>query len=259
MFCSGLCGMKDLISPIREPMDRTPAACSGSTESKALDHQGNPKNGDWFWSWLCTQHVYVCYIPYQSRAGQFYPYADLFLNSVKIWHGDNLRSMLLLLLSRFSRVRLCNPIDSSPPGSPILGILQARTLEWVAISFCNVWKWKVKVKSLSRVRLPATPWTAAHQAPPSTGFSRQEYWSGLPLPSPPASWAFPNYSRWGQLSVYLLAFLELLIFLCHFLVIWLSATCSSLMCVSFLTGEVGVIPPPDPTELLWGLMYVKCS
>ena len=79
---------------------------------------------------------------------------------------------------------LCDPIDGSPPGSPIPGILQARTLEWVAISFSNAWKWKVKVKSLSRVRLLATPWTAAYQAPPSMGFSRQEYWSGLPLPSP---------------------------------------------------------------------------
>ena len=79
---------------------------------------------------------------------------------------------------------LCDPIDSSPPGSPVPGILQARTLEWVAISFSNEWKWKVKVKSLSRVRLLATPWTAAYQAPPPMGFSRQEYWSGVPLPSP---------------------------------------------------------------------------
>ena len=79
---------------------------------------------------------------------------------------------------------LCNPKDSSPPGSPVPGILQARTLEWVTISFSNAWKWKVKVKSLSRVRLLATPWTAAYQIPPSMGFSRQEYWSGLPLPSP---------------------------------------------------------------------------
>ena len=75
---------------------------------------------------------------------------------------------------------LCNPIDGSPPGSAIPGILQARTLEWVAISFSNAWKWKVKVKSLSQVRLLATPRTAAHQAPPSMGFSRQEYWSGFP-------------------------------------------------------------------------------
>ena len=79
---------------------------------------------------------------------------------------------------------LCDPIDSSPPGSPVPRIFQARTLEWAAISFSNAWNWKVKVKSLSRVRPSATPWTAAYQAPPSMGFSRQEYWSGVPLPSP---------------------------------------------------------------------------
>ena len=73
---------------------------------------------------------------------------------------------------------LCDPIDGSPPGSPFPGILQARTLEWVAISFSKAWKGKVKVKSLSRIRLLGTPWTAAYQAPPSMGFSRQEYWSG---------------------------------------------------------------------------------
>ena len=143
--------------------------------------------------------------------------------------------LLLLLLSRFSRVRLCatpetaahqaprpwdspgknigvgchcllkcmkvksesevvqscptlsDPMDYSTSGSLVPGILQARTLEWVAISFSNAWKWKVKVKSFSRVRLLATPWTAAYQAPPSMGFSRQEYWSGVPLPSPKAS------------------------------------------------------------------------
>ena len=79
---------------------------------------------------------------------------------------------------------LCDPIDSSPTGSAIPGILQARTLEWAVISFSIAWKWKVKVKSLSRVWLFSTPWTAAHQACPSMGFCRQEYWSGLPLPSP---------------------------------------------------------------------------
>ena len=82
---------------------------------------------------------------------------------------------------------LWDPIDGSPPGSPVPGILQARTLEWVAISFSSAGKWKAKVKSLSRVRLLATPWTATHQAPPSMGFSRQSWkmcWSGVPLPSP---------------------------------------------------------------------------
>ena len=78
---------------------------------------------------------------------------------------------------------LCDPVDGSPPGSAVPGILQARTLEWVAISFSNAWKWKGKVKSLSRAWLLATPWTSAHQAPLSMGLSRQEYWSGVPLPS----------------------------------------------------------------------------
>ena len=78
---------------------------------------------------------------------------------------------------------LCDPIDGSPPGSTVPGILQARTLEWVATAFSSAWEWKVKVKSLSRVRLLATPWTEADQAPLSMGFSRQEYWSGVPLPS----------------------------------------------------------------------------
>ena len=77
---------------------------------------------------------------------------------------------------------LCDSIDSSSLGSAIPGILQARTLEWVAISFSNAWKWKW---SLSRVRLFTTPWTTAYQAPPPMGFSRQEYWSGLSSPSPP--------------------------------------------------------------------------
>ena len=99
---------------------------------------------------------------------------------------------------------LCDPRDGSPPGSPIPGILQARILEWVAISFSNAWKWKVKVKSLSHVRLLVTPWIAAHQAPPSVGFSRQEYWSGVPLPSPGKSpymvekrklWFSPSLTR----------------------------------------------------------------
>ena len=90
----------------------------------------------------------------------------------------------LLLLLRFNRVWLCNPINGSPPGSPVPGILQARTLEWVAISFSKARKGKVKVKPPSHVGLLATPWTAAHQAPPSMGFSRQEYWSGVSLPSP---------------------------------------------------------------------------
>ena len=93
-----------------------------------------------------------------------------------------------------SCLTLCDAIDGSLPGSPISGILQARTLEWVAISFSNAWKWKVKVKSLSPVWPSATPWTAGYQAPLSMGFSRQEYWSGVPLPSP------RKWYRWSYLQ-----------------------------------------------------------
>ena len=99
---------------------------------------------------------------------------------------------------------LCDPIDGSPPGSPIPGILQARTLGWVAISFSNAGKWKVKVKSLSRVRLFVTPWTAAHQAPPSMWFSRREQWSRLPFPSP-----MHKSGKW-KMKVKLLSHVQLL-------------------------------------------------
>ena len=90
---------------------------------------------------------------------------------------------------------LCDPTDGSPPSSPVPGILQAITLDWVAISFSSAWKWKVKGKSLSHVRLLATPWTAAYQAPPSMGFSRQEYWSRVPLPSPCVCVGFAIFVR----------------------------------------------------------------
>ena len=95
---------------------------------------------------------------------------------------------------------LCDPIDGNPPGSPVPGILQARTLEWVALSFSNAGKWKVKVKSLSRAWLIASPWTAAHQAPPSMGFSRQDYWSGLSLPS--LQWWLLIRYKWYLKSVH---------------------------------------------------------
>ena len=85
-----------------------------------------------------------------------------------------------------SCLTLWDPIEGNPRGSPVPGILQARTLEWTAISFSSACKWKVKVKTLSRIQLLAAPWTESYQAPPSMGFSRQEYWSGLPLPSPVA-------------------------------------------------------------------------
>ena len=135
-----------------------------------------------------------------------------------------------------SCLTLCNPIDSSPPGSPIPGILQARTLEWVAISFSEAWKWKVKVKSLSRVRLCATPWTAAHQAPPSMGFSRQEYWSGLPFPSPIMLHRYCFFTggrfvatvHWASLLVLFFQQHLLTLCFCHILVILIFQTFSLL-------------------------------
>ena len=105
------------------------------------------------------------------------------LLQVRAWKELGLTECLATGKSLQSCPTLCDSIDGSPPGSPVPGILQARTLEWVAISFSNASKWKVKVKLLSRVRPSETPWTAAYQAPPSMGFSRQEYWSGVPLPS----------------------------------------------------------------------------
>ena len=93
---------------------------------------------------------------------------------------------------------LWDPIDCSLPGSSVPGILQARILEWVAISFSNAWKGKGKVKLLSHVQLLVTPWTAAYQAPASMGFSRQEYWSGLPVPSPSSGVGLANTKTWNS-------------------------------------------------------------
>ena len=107
---------------------------------------------------------------------------NIFNIQLRVW-GMGMGAAAAAAKSLQSCPTLCNPTDGSPPGSPIPGILQARTLEWVAIFFSNAWKQKVKVKLLNSVRLSANPWTAAYQAPPPMGFSRQEYWSGLPLPS----------------------------------------------------------------------------
>ena len=114
---------------------------------------------------------------------------------------DNLLHHFAAAKSLQSCPTLCDPIDGSPPSPTVPGILQARTLEWVAISFSNESKWKVKVKLLSRVWLFMTPWTTAYQAPPSMGFSRQEYWSGLPLPSPQNDWNDKYSHRCNSLSV----------------------------------------------------------
>ena len=122
----------------------------------------------WLLSWptLCK----VCFSLSKSSS---------YLTLCEVFHDEAAAAKSLQLYPT-----LCDPIDGSPPGSAVPGILQARTLEWVAISFSNDGQWKVKVKLLSRIWLFTTPWTAAYQAPPSIGFSRQEDWSGVPLPSP---------------------------------------------------------------------------
>ena len=126
----------------------------------------------------------VCMLSHSGMSHSLRPHGLTPTRLLSLWDYPGKNTVLLLLLSRFSRVQLCDPIDGSPPGSPVPGILQARTLEWVAISFSSAWKWTVTVKSLRHVWLLATSWTVAYQAPPSMGFSRQEYWSGVPLPSP---------------------------------------------------------------------------
>ena len=123
-----------------------------------------------------------------SRVSAFSTRVDTVFKRVKalawnIFSNIELSSAAAAAKSLQSCPTLHDPMNCSPPGSSIHGILQARTLEWVAISFSNAWKWKVKVKSLSRVWLFTTPWTVVYQAPPSMGFSRKEYWSGVPLPS----------------------------------------------------------------------------
>ena len=133
----------------------------------------------------------VCVSEGSSKVTNVLLYREIVITgeAMHVWrqevYGKSLHLLLNIAAATAAKLlqlcpTLCNPVDGSPPGSAVPGILQARTLEWVAISFSNAWKWKVKVKSLSRVRLFATPWTAAYQAPPSIGFSRQEYWSGVP-------------------------------------------------------------------------------
>ena len=135
--------------------------------------------------------IYSDYILYVSKVltykSQFYfcvPETEKRALNLTVYTGAIKLHAAAAAKSLQSCLTLCDPIDGSPPGSSVPGILQARTLEWVAIAFSNAWKWKVKVKSLSHAQLLVTPWTAGHQAPPSMGFSRQEYWSGVPLPSP---------------------------------------------------------------------------
>ena len=117
----------------------------------------------WFNLLLCSCS-YVCLCAISCKFSSFISY---FVSLISVLFLMSLAAAAAAAKSLQSCPTLCDPINGSPPGSPIPGILQARILELVAISFTNAWKWKVKMKSLSRVRLLATPWTAAHQAPPS--------------------------------------------------------------------------------------------
>ena len=150
-------GDKALVRPRAAPYRLGPPG-------KACDTgEVHTRGQDWVHKWeACGSHTLLSHILHHSPVGT--PAAAKSLQSCPT---------------------LCDPMDCSPPGFSIHGILQARTLKWVAISFSNAWKWKVKVKSLSRVWLLATPQTAAYRAPLSMGFSRQQWWSGVPLPSPP--------------------------------------------------------------------------
>ena len=143
----------------------------------------------WSFTFLISDFIYLAsniYDLVSSDNFEFYfSFLSFFRCTVKLFIWDIFISFpkigMLPAKSLQSCLTLCNPIEGSPPGSPVPGILLARTLEWVAISFSGAWKWKVKVKSFSCVWLLANPWTAAYQAPPSMWFSRQEYWIGVPL------------------------------------------------------------------------------
>ena len=137
---------------------------------------------DWFWSPCCPRDSQESSLTPQFKSINYLEFNLLYGPILTSIHPPAAAKSLQ------SYPTLWDPIDGSPPGSPVPGILQARTLEWVAISFSNAWKWKVKVQSLSPVWLLATPWTAAYLAPPSMGFSRQEHWSRVPSPSPIHTW-----------------------------------------------------------------------
>ena len=136
------------------------------------------------------------------------------LHSIRKFHVN---AVTAVAKSLQSCPTLCDPIDSSPPGSPVPGILQARTLEWVAISFSNTWKWKVKVKLLSRVRLLATPWTAAYQAPVLMGFSRapQNTTHSLEM----VCWVEEGGMK-TEISIFISRFLFKLIMVWYFSLLW---------------------------------------
>ena len=175
-----MCVCVQLCLTLCDPTDCSlPGPCSfvhGIFPARILEWAANSFSGESSWprDWTCVSCI-------SCIAGEFFTTEPL---GNPLWVNMAAAAAAAAAKLLQSCPTLCNPRDSSPPGFPVPGILQARTLEWVAISFSNAGKWKMKVKSLSCVRLRANPWTAAYQAPPSMGFARQEYWSGVPLPSP---------------------------------------------------------------------------
>ena len=149
---------------------------------------GSPRQEYWSWFPFPSPGLFPAKSPFYKQLRQQnwwerFP-RDVFHLMMLLLSRDTAGFCSAAAKSLQSCPNLCDPKDGSPPGSLAPGFLQAQTLEWVAISFSNAWKWKVKVKALSGVWLFETPWTVAYQAPLSMGFSRQEYWSGSPVPSP---------------------------------------------------------------------------
>ena len=168
---------------------------------------------------ITSNEVWDCFLGIKRT---FKPTSKQKTNKTKKKNGKNWKIIInpwtmLVRLATAKSLQSCptpsDPIDGGPPGSPVPGILQARTLEWVAVSFSNAWKWKVKVKSLSRVQLLATLWTAAYQAPLSMGLSRQEYWSRVPLwLYPPLDTESSLYNNWVIKESEILTFVSVFLF-----------------------------------------------
>ena len=164
---------------LSNPFQQSAIPSDAASQPKASDQEPSCTRSSCGSSLLVPLHVY-CASCRLHLLKTYYGHA--------FWNFQNAPSVAAAAAAAYKSLQscptLCDPRDGSLPGSPVPGILQARTLEWVAISFSNAWKWQVKVKLLSCVWLLAIPWTAAYQAPPSMGFSRHEFWSGVPLPSP---------------------------------------------------------------------------
>ena len=190
-FCLLFCFALRHVGPELLDQRLNPYPLCWKAKSWPLDHQGSPLESHNFNLAVSVSLCITC--PYGQNLLLFPPPSFSLIYRILAAAAAAATAKSLQLCPT-----LCDCIDGSPPGSPIPGILQARTLEWAAISFSNAWKWKVKMKSLSHVWLLATPWTVPYQAPPSMGFSRQEYWSGLPLPSLIGFLTNPKTKFWGH-------------------------------------------------------------